>query len=186
MLSNEQEIAAETREWVKSVVIGEGLCPFAKPVLDSLHIEVSLTENDNLLTEQLMNLMARMVDTPATELPTALFVVARALDHFDQYWNWFDICDRLNSQMGYEGIIQLASFHPRYVFEGESESDMSHFTNRSPFPMVHLIREEDIDQTLNGVAFPERIPERNRPHMRKLGRQGLIEVMPSLARLFHP
>jgi hypothetical protein len=88
--------------------------------------------------------------------------------------------------MCYEGLLQLATFHPDYLFEGEDEEDMSHFTNRSPFPMLHIIREDDIENALASVRYPERIPERNRQHMRRLGKEGLVQRMPALAqsRLF--
>src|SRR5690606_1601546 len=78
------------------------------------------------------------------------------------------------------------TFHPQYLFEGEDEDDMSHFTNRSPYPMLHIIREDDMEQALASVRFPERIPERNREHIRRLGKEGLLQLMPALAqsRLF--
>lgn len=172
---------ALTREWVRQIVIGEGLCPFAAPVYDHLLIESHESDDENKLTEQLMALMQRVVATSGDELPTALFVTPNAFRGFDRYWNWFDICDRLLSGLGYEGVIQLASFHPQYCFEGEDADDFSHYTNRSPFPMVHIIREEDIEQALESVNFPERIPDRNRRHLRRLGYQGLIAAMPALA-----
>ena len=172
---------ALTREWVRQIVIGEGLCPFAAPVFDQLLIEANLSEDENELTEALMVLMQRLVSTPATEMPTALFVTPAAFQDFDRYWNWYDICDRLLAGMGFEGVIQLASFHPHYRFEGEDEGDISHYSNRSPYPMIHIIREQDIDQALASVSQPERIPERNRRHLRRLGYQGLLMAMPALA-----
>ncbi len=89
--------------------------------------------------------------------------------------------------MGYEGVLQLATFHPHYIFAGEDDDDMSHYSNRSPYPMLHIIREADIEQALATIEYPERIPERNQRHLRRLGREGLLNVMPSLAksRVFH-
>jgi hypothetical protein len=166
---------------VRRIVIGEGLCPFAAPVFDQLLIEAHLDQDEDALTQSLMDLMQQVVSTPDSELPTALFVAANAFQDFDRYWNWFDICDRLLVGMGYEGVIQLASFHPQYRFDGEAENDASHYTNRSPYPMIHIIRERDIEQALESVSFPERIPDRNRRHLRRLGYQGLIAAMPALA-----
>ncbi len=133
-----------------------------------------------------MNLLQEVAEADPAQLPTALYVVPAAFDDFDNYWNWTLICDNLLRQMGYEGLLQLATFHPHYLFEGEAEDDMSHFTNRSPFPMLHIIREADIEQALASVAQPEKIPERNRRHMQRLGKLGLLQRMPALAqsRLF--
>ncbi len=133
-----------------------------------------------------MELLREVAEADAAELPTALFVVPSCFDDFDLYWNWLLICDNLLAQMGYEGVLQLASFHPHYLFESEDEDDMSHFTNRSPYPMLHIIREVDIEQALASVSRPERIPERNRQYMRRLGKEGLLQCMPALAqsRLF--
>ena len=177
-------VSNETRDWVKNIVIGEGLCPFAAPVLETLSIEVNLESDENKLTEALMLLLQRFTETSADVLPTGLFVTPNAFDDFDGYWNWIIICETLLQQLGYQGILQLATFHPAYVFEGEDENDLSHFTNRSPYPMVHIIRENDVEQALASVKFPERIPARNRNHMRRLGRDGLLAVMPSLHKLF--
>jgi hypothetical protein len=133
-----------------------------------------------------IRVLQNVAEADPQQLPTALFVTPAAFDDFDEYWNWSLICDNLLVQMGYEGLLQLATFHPDYLFEGEDEEDMSHFTNRSPFPMLHIIREDDIENALASVRYPERIPERNRQHMRRLGKEGLVQRMPALAqsRLF--
>lgn len=162
-------------------MVGEGLCPFASPVMDTLRIEVSSASDDYTATGEFMTLLQRVAEAPPSELPTALFVVPNLYRDFDEYWNWTLICDDLLVQMGYEGRLQLATFHPKYVFEGEDADDMSHFTNRSPFPMLHIIREQDIEDALTQIRFPERIPERNRQHMRRLGHNGLLNIMPLLA-----
>jgi len=169
-----------TRLWVSRLVVGEGLCPFAHPVMDSLAIRVDESDDLNKVTESFMTLLAEVADADPAELPTALFVVPNTLQDFDEYWNWAMICDQLLQQMGHEGVIQLATFHPHYCFEGEDEDDLSNFTNRSPFPMLHLIREADIEAALASVAHPEKIPERNQRHMRRIGIEGLLGLMPEL------
>ncbi len=170
-----------TREWVTRLVVGEGLCPFAHPVLPGLMIEVCDGHDLNRITDELMALLRRVADTAPETLPTALFVVPDALSGFDEYWNWSLICDELLVQMGYEGFLQLATFHPHYCFEGEDPEDASNFTNRSPLPMLHIIREADIEAALASVPFPERIPERNQKHLRRMGTTGLLTLMPALS-----
>lgn len=163
-------------------MIGEGLCPFAHPVFSSLLIEVSTSNSLEQVTDELMQLLQRVAIADPQQLPTALFVTPHVLPGFDEYWNWVAICDNLLQQMGYEGVLQLATFHPHYEFEGEDKNDMSHFTNRSPFPMLHIIREDDMEQALASISKPERIPQRNRQHLRRLGREGLLKAMPALAK----
>ncbi len=162
-------------------MIGEGLCPFASPVFSRMHTEVYSGNDANEATSGFMDLLQKVAEADPDELPTALFVTPRLFSDFDAYWNWFLVCDNLLVQLGYEGRLQLATFHPHYVFEGEEEDDLSHYTNRSPYPMLHIIREDDIEEALASVRYPERIPERNRQHMRRLGRAGLLAKMPELA-----
>lgn len=171
---------------MRVLVVGEGLCPFAHPVLSRLHIELSSSADLEQVTLHFMDHLRQVAEADPQQLPTSLFVTPSVLDSFDEYWNWVLICDNLLVQLGYEGVLQLATFHPQYLFEGEDEDDMSHFTNRSPYPMLHIIREDDMEQALASVRFPERIPERNREHIRRLGKEGLLQLMPALAqsRLF--
>ncbi|WP_221793674.1 DUF1415 domain-containing protein [Oceanobacter mangrovi] len=170
-----------TRLWVTRLVVGEGLCPFAHPVMSSLAIHVCDSDSLNQATAELMQLLTDVHEADPQQLPTALFVTPKLLQSFDEYWNWYLICDELLAQMGYEGELQLASFHPHYCFEGEAADDPSNFSNRSPFPMLHIIREADIEQALESVANPEKIPERNQRHLRRLGLQGILAIMPELA-----
>lgn len=163
-------------------MIGEGLCPFAQPVFSTMLVEASASRDLNQITAEFMDLLQRVAEADPQHLPTALFVVPNALSDFDEFWNWADICDNLLYQMGYEGELQLATFHPHYQFDGEDEDDMSHFSNRAPYATLHIIREADMEQALVSVTRPERIPERNKQHMRRLGREGLLKAMPALAK----
>lgn len=173
--------AAElTREWVRCLVIGESLCPFAAPVFDNLMIQVHESQDESLATSELMNLLAQVHDSDDEQLPTALFVTPNLFQDFDGYLNWVHICERLLTQLGYEGELQLASFHPQYLFAGEDPESCSHFSNRSPFPMMHIIREAHIEEALKSIQHPERIPERNHNHLIRLGKKGILKRMPIL------
>lgn len=143
-------------------------------VSDSIDLET--------VTAEFMTLLQRVAEADPEDIPTALFVAPCVLDSFDEFWNWVEICDNLLFQMGYEGLLQLATFHPHYLFDGEDEDDMSHFTNRAPYPTLHIIREAEMAEALASISKPERIPERNRQHMRRLGREGLLKTMPALAK----
>lgn len=170
-----------TRLWVEKLVVGEGLCPFAHPVMDKLHIEASTSQDLESITRSFLSLLNEMQLADDKDLPTALFIVTHALSDFDDYLDWLFVCEDLLEQTGLEGDIQLASFHPRYEFEGEDAKAMTNYTNRSPFPMIHFIRENHISEALKTVTKPEAIPERNKRHMQRLGKEGLLNLMPELA-----
>ena len=172
---------ALTRLWVEKLVVGEGLCPFAHPVMEKLHIEESSSSDIEQITRAFLSLLNEMQLADEDDLPTALFIVTQALSDFDEYLDWLFLCEDLLEQSGLEGEIQLASFHPHYEFEGEDADAMTNYSNRSPFPMIHFIRENHISEALKTVTKPEAIPERNKRHMQRLGRDGLLQLMPELA-----
>jgi hypothetical protein len=171
---------ALTRLWVEKLVVGEGLCPFAHPVMDKLHIEECTNKDIKQITRGFLSLLNEIQLADENDLPTALFIVTQALSDFDEYLDWLFLCEDLLEQAGLEGDIQLASFHPHYEFEGEEADAMTNYSNRSPFPMIHFIRENHISEALKTVTKPEAIPERNKRHMQRLGKEGLLGLIPEL------
>lgn len=172
---------ALTRLWVEKLVVGEGLCPFAHPIMDKLHIEECTSQDIEQISRGFLSLLNEMQLADEDDLPTALYIVSNALTDFDDYLDWLFLCEDLLEQAGLEGEIQLASFHPDYEFEGEEAEAMTNYSNRSPFPMIHFIRENHISEALKTVTKPEAIPERNKRHMQRLGKEGLLNLMPELA-----
>lgn len=172
---------ALTRLWVEKLVVGEGLCPFAHPIMEKLHIEECKSQDLEQITRTFLSLLNEMQLADDDDLPTALFIVSQALGDFDEYLDWLFLCEDLLEQSGLEGDIQIASFHPHYEFEGEDAESMTNYSNRSPFPMIHFIRENHISEALKTVTKPEAIPERNKRHMQRLGKEGLLQLMPELA-----
>ena len=172
---------AVTHLWVQKLVVGEGLCPFAHPVMEKLHIAESTSQDLKVVTRAFLSLLNEMQLADEDDLPTALFIATAALADFDDYLDWLFLCEDLLEQSGLEGDIQLASFHPHYEFEGEEAEAMTNYSNRSPFPMIHFIRENHISEALKTVTKPEAIPERNKRHMQRLGKEGLLQLMPELA-----
>ena len=179
--STAQTPSAHTRLWVERLVVGENLCPFARPVMDTLKIVESQGEHIEPITLDFLALLDEVQSSDDALIPTALLVIAKALGDFEDYLDWLSMCEELLIEAGLEGVIQLAGFHPQYVFADEDAEDLSHYTNRSPFPMIHLIREAHINDALSTVTRPEAIPERNKRHISRLGRQGLLNLMPELA-----
>lgn len=156
-------------KWLDEVVIGENLCPFAKVPREANRVRLLVVEETSV--EQILTILANecsfLVATPTTE--TSLIALTNGLSDFYDYLDALDMAQRLLEDLGFEGVFQLASFHPAYLFEGEPADSTSHYTNRAPFPIFHLIREASITKALAFVDDPDAIPERNIEHANKLG-----------------
>lgn len=158
-----------TQTWLKSVIIEYSLCPFAKRELERGSIRFSIN-HDAGLEACLQHLMLECYQLNAEEqIETILIVYANAFADFDDYLDFLDLAERLLTEQGYEGIYQLASFHPHYCFEGAKQDDPANYTNRSPYPMLHLLRESSLEHAINSHPNPESIPERNIKLTRELG-----------------
>ena len=137
----EAQVIADTRLWLERAVIGLNLCPFARAEYVRNRIAFRVTEAmtpEALLTELEVALRELMAVEPS-KIETTLLIHPRVLQHFLDYNEFLGEADALLSRMDLEGVVQIASFHPRYQFAGEDPGDMSHFTNRSPFPMLQLL-----------------------------------------------
>jgi uncharacterized protein len=162
-------VLAATRTWVESFVVAHDVCPFAGRELarDTIrYTEVEASEWEPALLA-LIEECHRLDETPAVE--TTLLVLRHGLGDFDDYLDFLAVAEALMADQGYEGIYQLASFHPDYCFEDAEPDDPANYTNRSPWPMLHLLREASLEQVLAHYADPEAIPERNIEVMRRLG-----------------
>ncbi len=165
----DQQVISVIQAWVKSFIIGYSICPFAKREWDrgSLYYTVNRTTDIEYFLEHLIQECERLDSDDGIE--TTLLIYPEALSIFDDYLDYLDIAERLLIEQGYEGIYQLASFHPDYCFDGSAPDDPANYTNRSPYPMLHLIREESIERAMAAYPHPESIPERNIELTRRLG-----------------
>ncbi|MCP4447094.1 MAG: DUF1415 domain-containing protein [Myxococcales bacterium] len=167
----------ETERWLENIVIGLGICPFAKSVFDAKSIRYQVCEPvsaSDLLLELIEE--CQHLDEHETTA-TTLLIYPEGLDSFEDYLDVVAAaCDQLETA-DYGGIYQLASFHPAYVFDGCDDDDAANLTNRSPFPTLHLIREAGMSEALASYPSPEKIPERNMRICRELGHEGLRAVL---------
>jgi len=158
-----------TQNWLKTVIISYQICPFAKREHDrgSLHYQV----DDQVDWEQcLLNLITECQRLQNdSNIETTLLIYSNAFAEFDDYLDYLALAEALMTDQGYEGIYQLASFHPHYAFEGSPPDDPANYTNRSPYPMLHLLREESLEKAIASYPDPENIPQRNIDLTRKLG-----------------
>lgn len=168
------KIIGDTQVWLERAVIGLNLCPFAKSVFVKKQVRYALTaaaSADELLAE-LESELQRLHDTDPAKLDTTLLIHPLAMTDFLDYHFFLAEVDALNRNLGYDGIFQIASLHPQYEFAGSDPDEIANYTNRSPYPTLHLLRESSIDRAV--AAFPDAasIFERNIETMEKLGHEG--------------
>lgn len=176
-VANEAIIAA-TQTWLERAVIGLNLCPFAKAVHVKKQIRYvvsSATTHEELLND-LINELEFLAETPAEKTDTTLLIHPAVLTDFLDYNNFLDVVDEALEDMDLEGELQVASFHPHYQFADTQPDDIENFTNRSPYPTLHLLRESSVAMAVSAFPEADKIFDKNIETLRKLGRQGWDEL----------
>lgn len=157
------------KKWLETIIIGHTLCPFAKREFETERIHYRVIEADDLQS-QLQHVIAEcLVLDNAPKIETSLLIFPNGLSNFEAYLDALSLANALLEAQGYSGIYQLASFHPTYIFDGVPADDASHYTNRSPYPLIHILREASVERVLKTYPNPENIPERNIEKTRALG-----------------
>jgi uncharacterized protein len=171
---DECDVIAATRHWLEVAVIGLNLCPFAKAVHVKRQIRYAVTQASGVdeLLDVLRDELSLLAKADANEIDTTLLIHPQALTDFIDYTAFLRQADRLLRRQGHEGILQIASFHPAYEFAGSDPDDIENCSNRSPFPMLHLLREDSLERAV--AAFPDagEIYQRNIETLRRLGHAG--------------
>lgn len=171
---DETEVREATLRWLERAVIGLNLCPFAKGVhvKGQIRTVLSAARDEAALLDDLERELRHLVDTPAEQTDTTLIVVPAMLADFDDFLGFLDLADVVLRTHGLSGVLQIASFHPDFVFADGEDGDIAHCTNRSPYPTLHLIREASLARAV--AAFPDAadIYERNIATLRRLGAAG--------------
>jgi len=177
MNNNPDAIISHTKSWLSNFIIAHNICPFAKHEFDRGSICYEVVTS-GLLEEQLQALIIACEKLDSNpEIETTLAIFPEGLNNFDNYLDFLALANALMQKQGYEGIYQLASFHPDYCFEGVEEQDASNYTNRSPYPTLHLIREASLEKVLANYPNPEKIPQRNIEYTRELGIEALKKIV---------
>jgi hypothetical protein len=169
METTEAVVVERTKIWIRDVVIGLNFCPFApKPFKDELIVyKVDDTSDAAIALQSLMNTCHFLEDNPAME--TALLIFSKGFSDFQDYLNLIDLAEQLLKAEGFEGVYQVASFHPGYLFAGSDENDPANYTNRSPFPMLHLLREDLLEIAIDKHINVDDIPNQNIAKAKSLG-----------------
>ena len=165
-----------TQNWLEQIVIGLNLCPFAKRefIKSRIHYEVCHSDKVPDLLESLQQALTQLANNPKIE--TTLIIHPNILQHFEDYNEFLDLAEQLLFDLGHEGTIQIASFHPDYQFANTQQNDPENYTNRSPFPLIHLLREDSVEKAISTYPNPEQIPANNIALMNKLGSAKLHQL----------
>ena len=165
---------ADTVRWLEKAVIGLNLCPFAKAVHVKRQIRyvVSQAETEEALVEDLLHELQLLASADPGDIETTLLVHPRVLGDFLDYNDFLDIADAAVEELGLDGVLQVASFHPQYQFADSDADDMANFSNRAPYPTLHLLREDSVDKAVAAFPEAETIYERNIEVLEKLGMPG--------------
>ncbi len=169
MQVSENEIISHTHNWVTRVVIGLNFCPFAFRVVEDKSVLYLVTSAASVEPALIDLLKAIKLLDDSESIETILLIFSEGFGDFDEYLDLVDLAEALIEDKNYEGVYQIASFHPRYIFEDSDADDPANFTNRSPYPMLHLLRESSLDKVLEKLANPEEIPQRNIKFAREKG-----------------
>jgi hypothetical protein len=170
----DDEVLEQTRLWLEKAVIGLNLCPFAKAVYvkNQVRLVVSHARHADDLLEELDCELDRLVATPAEAVDTTLLIHPTLFDDFLDFNDFLEVAEGVVSEHGLDGVVQLASFHPRFQFDGTGPDDIGNYTNRAPFAILHLLREESVERAVAAFPQAEAIFEANIRTLEKLGHAG--------------
>lgn len=170
---SEADVIQHTQHWIASVVIGLNLCPFAQRVFQSgqIRYHVSATDDQEQLLQELTIELRALAQGTNPGIETTLLIHPNVLTNFLDYLDFLAVADQQLRRLNLQGVIQLASFHPQYQFEDAETDAVENFTNRSPYPMLHLLREDSITKVATNPEQLLEIPRRNKATMKALGRE---------------
>jgi hypothetical protein len=169
-----EAVVAATRRWVERAVIGLNLCPFAKAVhvKGQVRYVVSAATDEEALLQDLVRELHALADADPQQVDTTLLIHPHVLGDFLDFNDFLDAADAALGQLGYDGVLQIASLHPRYQFANTGSEDIGNYSNRSPYPTLHLLREDSIDRAVDAYPDAETIGDRNVTTLEKLGHDG--------------
>jgi uncharacterized protein len=168
-MTAEHLIIQQTRQWIESFIIGLNLCPFAKREMDKERVRLQVS-NKTTVEEALTCLMMEieLLDSDSL-IETTLLIFPAFLHDFFDYLDFVYLAESLLEDSGYEGIYQLATFHPDYCFADALKDDVTNYTNRAPYPMIHILREDSVEKAISYYGNTDDIPNKNKACLEALG-----------------
>ena len=179
-MPDDTKIIEDTRTWLQQAVIGLNLCPFAKAVEARGQIQhvVSHARDPEALSADLVDCLHQLAQAAPEALDTILLVHPFVLRDFPDFNDFLDVADLIVRAEGYEGVLQVASFHPDYQFADAPIDDRANHTNRSPYPMLHLLREESVSRAVDSLADPSSVYQRNMRLLREMPQDEFERIWP--------
>ena len=173
-----ETVIADTVRWLERAVIGLNLCPFAKGVhtKGQIHYVVSEATDARGLLEDLQRELEALAEISPAKRDTTLLMAPQCLEDFLDFNDFLELVDELVEAMDLGGILQVASFHPRFQFDGTAEDDVTNCTNRAPYPTLHLLREDSIDKAVEAYPEAEMIYERNMQTLEDMGLEAWLDL----------
>ena len=167
-------VLEETCQWLEKAVVGLNLCPFAKAVYvkNQVRLVVSHARHADDLLEELDRELDLLVAVPAEEIDTTLLIHPTLFENFLDFNDFLEVAEGVLDEHELEGVVQLASFHPQFQFDGTDPNDISNYTNRAPFAMLHLLREQSVERAVAAFPQADAIFEQNIATLEKLGLAG--------------
>ena len=174
----ERIVIEDTQKWLLDAVVGLNLCPFAKSVVvkDMVRYRVCSSADPADLLTMLRKELQHLAEADPDKLDTTLLIAPNALPDFLDFNDFLADCDEVLMDLELDGVLQVADFHPRYQFGGTAEGDIENFTNRTPYPTLHLLREASIDKAVEAYPDASLIFERNIEVLNKLGHDGWVKL----------
>ena len=171
-------VIEDTVRWLEQAVIGLNLCPFAKGVhvKGQIHYAVSEATDAESVAEDLYRELEALAEANAEKRDTTLLILPHALQDFLDFNDFLEVADAMVEELDLGGILQVASFHPQFQFEGTDVDDVTNCTNRSPYPVLHLLREDSIDKAVEAFPEAESIYERNMETLEGIGIEGWLDL----------
>jgi hypothetical protein len=181
--TSHQTVIDDVNKWLKRVVIGLNLCPFAaKPYATGrVHITLSNSTNDTDLRRDLRDALVQLSDIDSQVRDTTILVVTDHLQDFLAFNQFLDVVDDTLADGDWEGVFQVATFHPDYQFAGTTKTDKSNLTNQSPYPILHILREDSVARALASVDNPQAIPRTNIMTVSRLDDDQIQDLFPYIA-----
>lgn len=171
-------VIEDTVRWLEKAVIGLNLCPFAKGVhvKEQIHYAVSQATDAEAVAEDLHRELEALAEANAEKRDTTLLILPHALQDFLDFNDFLEVADAMIEELDLGGILQVASFHPQFQFEGTEVDDVTNCTNRAPYPILHLLREDSIDKAVEAFPEAESIYEQNMQTLEKIGLEGWLDL----------
>ena len=170
----DDQVLQKTKHWLEKAVIGLNLCPFAKAVYvkNQVRLVVSEARHADDLLEELDRELDLLVATPADEIDTTLLIHPTLFEDFLDFNDFLEVAEGVVEEHELEGVIQLASFHPQFQFDGTEPDDIGNYTNRAPFAILHLLREDSVARAVEAFPQADAIFDANIATLEKLGHSG--------------